>query len=862
MYKKINKWLMCTGMLTLVSLTLVSTGCSLVNIGNKEEVLQIETYKTSELSKGFKTIAENEWLELLFDEESTQIAVKDKKTDEMWYSNPQELEGDPIANKTNKNKLKAQITLLANTPKGDTVEMNSYDYSVAYQQFKFELIQDGIEVTYTLGKQENIYCLPQVISEERLQSKILGLMEAGGDKKAIEGAYKKLDLSLITEDKEKKQLLEQYPQLETTVIYVLRDDQPDFRLKQMSDAVQNIGYTFEDMAQDEEENGLPTKKQGAKFIVPIQYKLEGQDLVTTIPMEKVQGTTGYPITNIRVLEYFGTAGMEDEGYMFVPDGSGALINFNNNKKTMPAYVGKVYGDDYSIEKVEQIGNTEQIYFPVYGMKFKDKAFIGIVEKGDAVASIQADISAKINAYNNVYCDFNVTPNQKMRMPAKSGDAIISIYQNRTIEEDLQIRYRFLQGEDSTYVDMANTYREYLVDKEMLKKKEISEVPFVVEYIGAIDRQKHIVGIPVKGIEPLTTYNEAREITQQLIQNNVHNIYMRYTGMSNGGVYHSVPTKIDFETSLGGKKDFKDLQAFSKANGITIYPEFDTQYVHDNKLTDNFFTYLDSSRLITKQMARKLPYNSATYLPDPLKDKSSVAQPEYALETTKKLAKSLEKNNFEGVSVSNLGRELNSDFNENKTVDRQQSLEVSKTQFGLLQEKSLDMMISGGNQYALPYASIITDVPSESNGYNLLDESIPFMQIVLHGYIPYTSRPLNLARDYKHMFLKNIEVGAGLYYTWSYANNSVTKDTDYSKYYATCYEGWIDEAIELYNKMNKELGDTYNQKIIGHEEVSENVYKVTYEQGKEVFINYTQQTVTVEGVKVQPEDYIVIKGGEK
>lgn len=856
-----NKWIMYGGMLTLVSTTIIGIGCSLMNIGGKQEVVHLETYSTQEVSKGFKVIAENDDLQLLFDEASTQIAIKDRATNEVWYSNPQDIESDPIANKTNKNKLKAQVTLLANTPKGDTLEMNSYDYSVDYKQFKVEAIENGVEVTYTLGKQENIYCLPQVISEERLQTKVLELMEDGGDKKAIIGAYKKLDITQIDDNKEKKTLLEQYPQLETEIIYILRDDQPDFRLKQMSDAFQNVGYTFEDMALDEEENGLAAKKQSAKFIVPIQYVLEGEELVVTVPMEKVQGTPGYPITNIKVLEYFGAASTKDEGYMVVPDGSGAIIQFNNQKRAMPAYVGKVYGDDYSIEKVEQIGNTEQVYFPVYGMKYKDRAFIGIIEKGDAVGSIQADVSGKVNSYNNVYCDFNVTPNQKMRMPAKSGDAIINVYQNRIIEEDLQIRYRFINKTDVSYVEMAKAYREYLLDKNMLQKKEVNRTPFIVEYIGAIDRQKHIAGIPIKGLEPLTTYKQAKEITSHLLDNHITNLYMRYTGMANGGVYHSIPKQIEFERCLGGKKDFKELQAFSEANGIKIYPQFDTQYVHDHTLTDGFFNYVDSARLITKQMAKKSPYNSATYLTDPVKNKSSVISPTLTLEVSEKLGEALEKNDFIGVSVSNLGKEVSSDFNEKKTVDRQQSAEISKMQLNHLKEKNLDIMISGGNQYSLPYAGIITDVPNESNNYNLLDGSIPFMQIVLHGYMPYTSTPINLARDYKHMLLKNIEVGAGLYYTWSYVDNAVTKDTDYSKYYATCYEGWIDEAIALYHRMDELLGDTYNQEIIGHEQVRENVYKLTYEKGKQVFVNYTEEVVNVEGVQIQPEDYTVVQGGE-
>lgn len=861
MHKKIKKWLIYSGLLILVGLA-GGVGYKIMEQGTKEESVQIETYRTDSVSEGFKTIAENQYLELLFEEATAQIALKDKVTKKMWYSNPQNLEEDALVSKSNKGKLKAQLTLVANSPKGDLIEMNSYDYSVAYGQFKYTPIENGVEVAYTLGEQEGIYCLPQIISEERMMTKILDLMEDGPDKKAIINGYKKLDLQTISDDKEKQELLDKYPQLESVVLYTLRDKQPDFRLEQMSKAILSVGYTFEDLAADEEENGLPGKEQSAKFIVPIRYILDEKDLVVTVPMEEVKGTRGYPITNIRVLEYFGAADMKTTGYMMVPDGSGALIQFNNGKTNMPSYVGKVYGEDLSIEKVEQIGNAEQIYFPVYGMKFEDGAFIAIAQKGEAVASVQADIAGKVNAYNNVYYDFNVTPNQKMRMPAKSGDTVISVYQNRRIEEDLQIRYAFMEEENPTYVHMANTYRNYLTTQGILKPQEIKQTPFVVEYIGAIDRKQHMVGIPYIGLEPLTTYEQAKYISNQLVEDGVRGLAIRYTGMANEGIYHTLPIKIKPTSVLGGRRDFKALQSFSQVHQITIYPEFDTQYVHENQLLDGFSTYLDSARLITKRMSKKVPYNSATYVVDEYKNKSAVATPAFALETAHKLADSLVKNKLTGLSVSNLGKELSSDFNAKKTVDRQQSLKVSQAQLEAFTKRDLDVMVSGGNVYSLPYASIVTDVPNESNGYNLLDSSIPFMQIVLHGTMPYTSSAINLAKDYKHMVLKNVEVGAGLYYTWTYADNAVTKDTYYSKYYATHYRGWIDEAVALYKRVEEDLGDTYNQKIIDHKEVAKGVVVVTYEKGKKVIVNYTEHTVNIEGVEVKAEDYTVVQGGVK
>ncbi|MGL4737109.1 MAG: DUF5696 domain-containing protein [Cellulosilyticaceae bacterium] len=854
-----KKWLAYNTGIVFVTVCMMTTGCNLINIGDSEQSAPIEIYRTAELQEGFEKVVENENLELWFDQITAQVAVKDKASGRMWYSNPQDLEDDPIANKTNKNKLKAQLTVVANGPRGDVIEMNSYDYSTSYNQFKFERQTAGIKVTYTIGKQEDIYCLPKILTQTQFEGKILSHMEDGKDKTALINCYKKYDISQLDE-KEKKNILTQYPLAETEVIYIIRDEQPEYRLKQISDAVLKAGYTFEDKAADEEANGLGKKQDNPKFNIPLMYTLEGKDLVVSIPMDEVEGTINYPITNIRVLEYFEAAGMEDDGFMMVPDGSGALINFNNHKTKMPSYTGKVYGDDLSVEKKEQLGNTEQVYLPVFGMKYPDASFIAIAEGGDAVASVQADIAGRVNGYNNIYYDFNVIANQKMKIPGKSGDKVISVYQDRKIEEDLKVRYQFIYKEDATYVDMADTYRTYLLDKGMLVKHEVEDIPFVVEYIGAIDKKKHLMGIPVKGIVPMTTYTEAGDITKQLLNGGVSNLHIRYTGMGNEGCAHTVPFKLEAESCLGGAQDLKTFQKFAKEQGIVLYPEFDTQYIHKNELFDGFVSYLDSSRLITKKMAEKITYHSATYSRDPLKPVAVIASPEFALETAEKLGENLNKQGFSGVSVANLGKELNSDFNQNNLIDRGQSKEFNQKQMEAFKTNGLDIMTSGGNQYTFGYTNLITDLPKESSGANILDDNIPFMQIVLHGYIPYTTEPLNAAKDYTHTLLKSIETGSGMYYTWSYASNEITKNSQYSKYYATHYKNWIDEALNTYQKLSNDLGSTAGKKITDHKQIEPGVYCTSYENGVEVFVNYNEKPVMVAGISIDAESYTV-KGGE-
>ena len=53
------------------------------------------------------------------------------------------------------------------------------------------------------------------------------------------------------------------------------------------------------------------------------------------------------------------------------------------------------GLDYALRPRERISEiTEQLHIPVYGLKNGNKAFLAIIEEGDAYAIIKADIAGR------------------------------------------------------------------------------------------------------------------------------------------------------------------------------------------------------------------------------------------------------------------------------------------------------------------------------------------------------------------------------------------------------------------------------------------------------------------------------------
>ena len=164
-------------------------------------------------------------------------------------------------------------------------------------------------------------------------------------------------------------------------------------------------------------------------------------------------------------------------------------------------------------------------------------------------------------------------------------------------------------------------------------------------------------------------------------------------------------------------------------------------------------------------------------------------------------------------------------------------------------------------FAFSALSDIVKAPMDSNNFQILDESIPFYEMVVRGYIEYTGNPINLSDDAEWTILKDIETGAGLYYQWCYEDNSLVKETDYSYLYSIHYSYWMNEAIEQYQKINEVFKNLQGQSIVGHEKLADGVYLVTYEKGTQIGVNYNETVYKQNGIQIDSKDFCVVKEGK-
>lgn len=470
---------------------------------------------------------------------------------------------------------------------------------------------------------------------------------------------------------------------------------------------EEVGYTLEQHEADKALDLSTRTSDKPIFNVSVVYRLDGEDFVVEVPLSDIQYREDYPLYNLTLLPYFGAGGTGDEGFMFVPEGGGALIRFNNGKVSQNSYYSNVYGWDMAVNR-EYIVHEMEAYFATYGIANGEDSFLCLMEEGAPYASVQADISGKSNSYNYVNAVYTIAQREQYDVSDKvNGKGFV--YLPELPDETLRQRYRFIHSND--YVDMAKTYQGYLKEQygDYLTVNEDAQVPVAVEVVGAVDKVKQVFGVPVSKPLRLTSYKEALAIVKQLQGEGMGNMSVNLTGWMNGGVRQQMLGRVKTIPELGSRRDLKELTSYAADNGIDLYLDGITNYAIDSNLFDGFVQFADTARFITKEKAELNDYRTVTYIKE-----TDSSDAYYLLHADKilEMADNLEKAADEygaGVSFQDIGDVVSSDFYRKAPVSRQAALTDQKNKLKELADNDMPVMINKGNDYAVAYSDMVTNM---------------------------------------------------------------------------------------------------------------------------------------------------------
>jgi len=280
--------------------------------------------KKQVLSADFETVLENDKYRFSIKTEDGNIAVTDKKSGIIRYANPINAQDDELAIGGKGEVLKSQI-LVQYYENDSIVVNNSYADAAKNNNISYSVENDVLYVNYLMGDDEfDTNLIPMILTKERMEKDILSKLSKDEKEEILDRfrLYERKEL-----DPEALKGMEiTYPSLKKYDIYV-RGAIPAFKAKDFYELFVKAGYTVEDLQKDYDQNELENPyKPKPSFDITLEYSLTDDGFKVDVDPKKIKYVENFKPVRIDILPYFDAADSKDSGFIFVPDGSGSLIN--------------------------------------------------------------------------------------------------------------------------------------------------------------------------------------------------------------------------------------------------------------------------------------------------------------------------------------------------------------------------------------------------------------------------------------------------------------------------------------------------------------------------------------------------------
>ena len=584
--------------------------------------------------------------------------------------------------------------------------------------------------------------------------------------------------------------------------------------------------------------------------ITLKYRLTEKGLSVESDFSKVNFSKENVILSVQLLPYFSSSAYGEAGYMLVPDGSGALIYNNTEKRNASQYSQKLYGTDYAFGSMTKAVDTQAATMPIFGLKNNNGGFIAVIDNGAANASIFAMSAYNESMYNRVYPSFDLVGSDKITL-GNSGSAFTASAETYAYDcpltENVKVNYLFTSETDD-YSEMASLYREHIG----LNRENIPISPSLfLEFYGGFTRKESFLGIPVTVFKKLTTIEQAQKVVSYFDNEIDSAILVSYRNIDSAIISGKIQNKFRLKGAIGTKKELNQLYELLNGN---LYLE--NNILSAKKSGNGFLKFTGIASRINRSNVLVNQYNLATTGIDSEKQESFVLKLTVLNKIYNKYLSSVTDKGYESAFI-NLANTAYSDFTSKKYTSRQEAINTFTT---LLSNYGKNGMLYSPNAYAFKHGKYISDTPINSSGYDLIDVDIPFYQMVLSGVKEFSTVSVNLNANTKSVFLKAIESGASLKFTFIYDNITAIKNTDFDFLFGADFSNRKQETIKYQQELEKVYKKLNSRIIKNHTILQENVRVTEFENGNKVVINYSDADVTTEYGIVKAQSYIIIKKG--
>ena len=644
------------------------------------------------------------------------------------------------------------------------------------------------------------------------------------------------------------------PQLNSAVVVVYQDpvSMNEIYLYSYSDAFETGEITAKKI-----ENGIRVIYNFTQFqfAVPVEYTIGEETFDIKITPAHIAQGDKYKVTAVKVAPFMCSVQNDaKDSWLFLPDGSGALVEPFTSDTLGIFGESEVYGHDLATQLYGYSNKTNQVHMPVYGVKKGGNALLAVIDSSAPSASVSWELGSDTYGCSTAYATFRLRGTNRISRPGNFISVTtlpeIDIFTDGILKTDIRIKYYSLAGEDASIMGMAETYRNYLVKNRNLTKSKNSEKDAMFKCVGGTVQSDFVAGVPTQKLFALTHTSAVSEMIKELTDRIGNNISVNLVGYGESGIdVGKLAGGFTVASPLGGNTGMKKLHQALKDLGVSSYMDFDliTFDKSGNGFDQNSCAVYEGGEPVTYT-----GFDSVTHIRTD--DRFYVLSRDNLFEAADMLPGKVKELGSPGISLASLSHTSYSDY------AKQEYYACGKTEEDITKifrslSKSGKLLSSSANVYAAISSDEVTDAPIYSSGYLFESYDVPFYQMVLKGYIPMSSVSLNLCADRQDALLRCVSSGIAPSYTLikDYDNSLITSSHAFLP--SSVYGSNKDSIFKETEQISPVLKSVQNATITGFTVLKKDLTKTDFDNGVWTVVNFSDSAQECEYGTVPAKSFI-------
>jgi hypothetical protein len=589
----------------------------------------------------------------------------------------------------------------------------------------------------------------------------------------------------------------------------------------------------------------------------VVYHLNADSLSVSVPFKSIREKKTQKLQRLTLYPFMGASRGIAEGFIFVPDGSGALIDLSRSSGATQPFAEPVYGTDigfYGLNALRGrvgIESPETVSVPVYGIGYggNGNALMSTIAGGAEHAVIKAYTSGITTPYNwtcatFVYRDFYY----QLASSVPTYDNSIKLDQEKPNEISPELIFTPLSGGEANYSGMAERTRAAYTGSGILTPMQGAPGGGHVTILAA-DNEKSLFG---RKAIVVTDAEQATDIVKSLREIIPEGLRVELTGFEKKGLTSSPAV---FGKTEGSKSDWTDFIRMFDGTQDRLYPARDYVRVYSRaKGYSKRDVAIGASQQLSgmnddknipsgqDQAGRRTDYNYYRFL-----------HPDATLRIADKDAQRLRRLGAGNLSLGTMGMILNSAYGKHSAT-REEAIAVYREL--LKANDDFGYALNAPGAYLWGCSDTLFDLPVSDSGYTIESEPVPFLQLVLSGSAELYGPDINDRLFDAGYLMKLLEYGMNPSWLLTGENPSLLSNTD-SRWILTSRWGtWESRIREQVAFMKAGADATRGARLTDHRKIEEGVYESTFDNDMVLITNYSEAPYIMRDKTVESGCYAV------